>query len=154
MELFDSLGFKRKSVSRHLSAEDEIEYLHEYFLLPKYFNSVKSDIKHLNSRFIFGSRGSGKSATLLTLKTELENDKYITAIIDRFDAISLENNDSQILLKAIELIVKKLTLTLMINKKPLSKASINIKEKLSFFISNYFQSISISEYENLIQSYI
>lgn len=153
-ELYNNLGFFMHPFTS-FSAEEEVEYLDEiaylndFFNPPKYFNSLYTELKNGASRFIFGERGSGKTALMLRLKRTLEKEGVFTVLIDDYDAVNLKNNSKQILIKILQNCVTILSVRLLKSPGFIKKLSNIEKEKLSFFITVFFKSLSRKEFEEI-----
>jgi energy-coupling factor transporter ATP-binding protein EcfA2 len=146
-ELFQSLGLNQNPFSK-FSAEEELEYLKEIYVTPKYFNSLFSDLKSGSSRFIIGSRGSGKTALMHQLKDILETSKVFVLFIDNFDGMPTKENEKHFLYNLIQKLVTDYCLVISQNPKLLKKLNEFEKEKLSFFIEQFFKTLSRKEYED------
>lgn len=148
-ELYHHLGFNHNPFSTY-SAEEEYDFLDNIYLNPKFFYSLKSDIANGHSRFILGSRGVGKTALLSQLKAALEKDNNFSIIIDNFDGIPESNNNAELIRLIIEDLTKYYCVELGKMPKRLRKLTKVQKEKLSFIISEFFVTLSSSEYKILI----
>ena len=146
-ELYQSLGFKTNLFSKY-SAEEELNYLNDVYVTPKYFNSLYSNLKDASSRFIIGSRGSGKTALIIQLKKALDENNVFTFLIDNFENIPIKNNEKYFLLEIIQGIVSDYSLVLSKNPKLLKKLDKYDKERLSFFVEQFFKTLSKREYLN------
>ena len=146
-ELYQNLGFRENPFSR-FSAEEEIEYLEKIYIQPRYFQTLMTDLINGSSRFIFGERGSGKSALILELCRELSKRNVLPVLIDKYDDIPLENNDKHLLLLIIRSILTNFVVLLTKNPVYLRKLNKYQKEKLSIFIRDFYRSISKSEFED------
>lgn len=145
MELFQRMRFNENPFSKY-SAEEEIDYIDEIFIQPRYYETLSSDLKKNNSRFISGLRGSGKSALIYKLLIDLRKVKYITVLVDNYDNIKLSNNDSSFILLLIRNLLKEFIVVLSKNPKFLKSMSKEDKEKLSYIIENHFQTLTKHEY--------
>jgi hypothetical protein len=93
MVLFKNLGFKENPFSR-FSAEEEISYLREIFYEPRYYSTIFQDIINNNSRYVFGERGSGKSALMFRLIENLaEKNNTLIALIDNYSEFIGKGNN-------------------------------------------------------------
>lgn len=144
-ELYQSLGFKTNLFSK-FSAEEELEYLDKVYVTPKYFNSLYTNLKDASSRFIIGSRGSGKTALILQLKNALDNNNVFTFLLDNFESIPTKSNEKHFLYEIIQGIISDFSLNLSKNPSLLKKLDKYDKEKLSFFIQEFFKTLSKREY--------
>lgn len=144
-ELYQSLGLKNNLFSK-FSAEEEEEYLNDIYVQPKYFNSLYSNLKGASSRFIIGSRGSGKTALILQLKKSLEENNVYTFLLDNFENIPNKDNERHFILEIIQGITSEFSLTLSKNPKLLKNLDTFEKEKLSFIIQEFFKTLSKREY--------
>lgn len=144
-ELYQSLGFKTNLFSK-FSAEEEIEYLDKVYVSPKYFNSLYTNLKDASSRFIIGSRGSGKTALIFQLKKTLDKSKVFSYLIDNFEAIPIKDNEKYFLYEIIQGIISDFSLVLSKNPSLLTKLDKYDKEKLSFFVQEFFKTLSKREY--------
>lgn len=147
-ELFDKLGFLENPFSR-FSAEEEVDYLEDIYIQPRYFQSLLSDLLSGASRFVFGERGSGKSALILELNRELSKRNALSVLIQKYDDIPLENNDKHLLLLIIRNILNNFIIALTKNPFLLKKLNKYDKEKLSILIRDFYRSISKQEYEDV-----
>lgn len=146
-ELYQSLGFSENPFSR-FSAEEEIDYLSDIYIKPRYFDTLINDLSNGASRFIFGDRGSGKSALIIELKKELEKNNIFAIIIQNYDDIPLKNNDKHMIYLMIQELLKKLVVVLSKNSFLIKKLDKNDKEKLAIFIRDFYNSMSRREYED------
>nr|MBP6456631.1 hypothetical protein [Chitinophagaceae bacterium] len=147
IELYQSLGLNQNPFSK-FSAEEELEYLKDIYVTPKYFNSLFSDLKSGSSRFIIGSRGSGKTALMHQLKTNLDNSNVFVLFIDNFDGIPTKENEKHLIFNIIQKIVTDFCIIISQNPKSIKKLNEFEKEKLSFFIEQFFKTLSRKEYED------
>ncbi|QGM31948.1 hypothetical protein GI482_17010 [Bacillus sp. N3536] len=147
-ELYKNLGFNDNPFSR-FSAEEEREYLNDIFQNPKYFQTILTDIKEGRTRFIVGERGIGKSALMFRLKEELENEKVLTLLIDRFDNFKIKSNERDFLIEVIKQLVNFISILAFTDKSIIKKLTKFEKEKLAFFISEFFDTLSKSELERI-----
>jgi hypothetical protein len=147
-ELYINMGFISHPFSRY-SAEEEEDYLKKIFNKPNYFSSLYGDIKDGNSRFIYGERGIGKTALVLSLKNELEANQYFVVNMDSYDGIALLNNNADLIKEVLRRSVTLYSIGLEKNKHLLKNLNNQEKEKLSFFIEYFFTSLSTSEYEDI-----
>jgi len=147
-ELYYSLGFSENPFSK-FSAEEEIDYLSNIYIKPRYFDTLINDLSNGSSRFIFGDRGSGKSALIIELKKELENSRIFSIIIQNYDDIPLKNNDKHMIYLMIQELLKQLVVVLSKNPFLIKKLNKYEKEKLSIFIRDFYDSISRRQYEDL-----
>jgi hypothetical protein len=146
-ELYQSLGFRTNLFSKY-SAEEELNYLDQVYVSPKYFNSLYSNLKDASSRFIIGSRGSGKTALIIQLKKSLDENNVFTYLIENFENIPTKNNEKYFLLEILQGIVSDYSLALSKNPILLKKLDKYDKEKLSFFVEQFFKTLSKREYLN------
>lgn len=130
-DLYKEMGFTDNPFSR-FSAEEEIEYLKNIYVNPRYYNTIYRDIKDSSSRFIIGERGIGKSALMFNLKRDF-GDKIFTVIIDEYGGIKVKDNQKEILLCTMEKMVTQLGVSLIKNKRIIKSFSKSDKEKLTFF---------------------
>lgn len=144
-ELYQSLGLKSNLLSK-FSAEEELEYLDQVYVTPKYFNSLYTNLKGASSRFIIGSRGSGKTALINQLKNSLDESNVLTLLVDNFESIPNKDNDKYFLFEIIQGLVQNFSLILSKNPMLLKKLDEFEKEKLSFFIQEFFKTLSKREY--------
>ena len=144
-ELYQSLGLTTNLFSK-FSAEEEVEYLDSIYVIPKYFNSLYSNLKDASSRFIIGSRGSGKTALILQLKNALENENVYTYLLDNFENIPKRDNEKHFIFEIIQGITSDFSLILAKNPSLLKKLDKFEKEKLSFIIEQFFKTLSKKEY--------
>lgn len=144
-ELYQSLGFTTNLFSK-FSAEEELEYLDKVYVTPKYFNSLYTNLKDASSRFIIGSRGSGKTALIIQLKNALDGNNVFTYLIDNFENIPIKDNEKHFLYEIIQGVVSDFSLVLSKNPKLLRKLDNYEKEKLSFFVQEFFKTLSKREY--------
>ena len=144
-ELYQSLGLTTNLFSK-FSAEEESEYLNDIYVQPKYFNTLYSNLKDASSRFIVGSRGSGKTALILQLKKSLEENNVYTFLLDNFENIPNKNNEKHFILEIIQGITSDFSLILSKNPQLIKKLKNYKKEKLSFIIQEFFKTLSKREY--------
>jgi hypothetical protein len=148
MELYKNLGLNGNPFST-FSAEEEKGFLNKIYINPLFYQTLKSDISNGHSRFILGSRGIGKTALLLQLRENLKNNNVFTIIIDEFDDIPIKNNDIEITRLIIEKLVTYFCVEISKCPARLSNLNKHQKEKLSFIVKEFFQTLSKSQYENL-----
>jgi hypothetical protein len=148
IELYKNLGFTDNPFSR-FSAEEEIEYLKDIFSPPKYYQTIYTDVKDGSSRFIFGERGIGKSALMYKLMEQFKKDNVFTVLIDQYDNITIKNNSRDLLTEVLKKLVTNFSITVLKNKHIIKELSKEEKEKLSFFILVFFESLSQSEFNSL-----
>lgn len=144
-ELYQSLGLTTNLFSK-FSAEEETDYLDSIYVQPKYFNSLYSNLKDASSRFIIGSRGSGKTALIMQLKKALEENNVYTFLLDNFENIPKKDNEKHFIFEIIQGITSELSLILSKNPHLLKKLDKFEKEKLSFIIQEFFKTLSKREY--------
>lgn len=145
VELYHSLRLKSNPFSR-FSAEEEIEYLDEIYYLPNYFKPLFADIKNGHTRFILGARGIGKTALLIKLVKQLDRNNIFTIIIDDYDNIPNEKNGKYFLKYTIKRIVREYCILISNSPTLMKKLKNSDKEKLTFFIENFFDTITPNEY--------
>ena len=148
-ELHTSLGLIGDPFS-HFSAEEEINYLKNIYINPKYYNSLRANLKNGSSRFIVGSRGSGKTALILSLFDTLSSDDTICIMFDAFDSVPKKDNEKHFIYQTIQKIIVQYCLCLEKHPHLLKKLDKFDKEKLAFFIEQFFKTISRREYENRV----
>ncbi len=143
------MGFKENPFSK-FSAEEETEYLKEIFYEPKYYSTILQDIGGNNSRYIFGERGSGKSALMFRLIEDLaENKKGLIILIDSYNEFVGKGNHLSVkyLLLFIRRIIRALVQDLLVRGESISSLDAINKEKMAFIINNFFSTISRKEFE-------
>lgn len=143
-DLYRAMGFTDNPFSR-FSAEEELEYLKNIYVNPRYYNTIYRDIGDSSSRFIIGERGIGKSALMFNLKRDFR-DKIFTIIIDEYGGIKVKDNQKEILLCTMEKMVTQLGISLIKNKKIIKSFDKSDKEKLTFFINVFFKTLSKDEF--------
>lgn len=148
MELYQQLGFSNNPFST-FSAEEEKSFLNDIYINPLFYETLKSDLLSGHSRFILGARGIGKTALILQLRNALDKDGAFTIIIDEFDGVSLKNNQVELTRLIIERVVTNFCVKIAKDPKGLKKLDKYQKEKLSFIIKEFFQTLSKSQYEKL-----
>ncbi len=149
IELYKNIGFKYHPFTK-FSAEEERKYLSRIFFEPRYYSSLYSAIKTGSSRFIVGKRGIGKTALLYKLMEDWEKNNCFNIFIDDYNGVSATNNETEFMLKIIRQVTKTLSIKLCESPNLLKKLNESEKEKLSFIIKEFFQTISIKEYEKSI----
>lgn len=147
-ELYKSLGFNKNPFTK-FSAEEEKEYLSQIYLKPRYYNSIFSDLLDGSSRHLVGFRGSGKTALILELKRDLNLQNAFTIVIDSYDGIPIQNNQTKFLEKVIREIILNFVVSISQTPSLLRKLNKYEKEKLSFFIGEFFQTLSRQEFESV-----
>lgn len=147
-ELFENMGFRENPFSR-FSAEEEKEYLHNIFVPPKYYATIHSDLKTGSSRFIFGERGVGKSALVLNLKSDFAENRVFCILIDDYEGIKLTANGKEFFALTLKNVVTTFGLYLLKNKQYIRGLSKEEKEKLTFFIYIFFETLSKSQFDDL-----
>jgi hypothetical protein len=146
-----SLGFNKNPFSK-FSAEEELDFHNEIFFKPTFYDTLLEDLKSGTSRFILGQRGHGKSSIIHKLKTDLENRKVFTVIIDRFDNISIDNNKIELLNLILHEYVSKLGIYLYKNPKLVSRLEAEDKEFLALLFKLFFKPLTSNEYEKIYNS--
>ena len=147
--LFETMGFESNPFSK-FSAEEELSYLNKIYFKPKYFQSLLNDISSGSSRFIFGERGSGKSALIIELNKELLSSNTFSVIIDGYDEIPIEKNEVHIILLIFKKLLKEYIFAVSKNRQTLSGLDRVEKEKLSIFIKEFFSTISKKEFSSAV----
>lgn len=150
-ELYDSLGLKSNPFSR-FSAEEEIDYLDDVYFSPKYFQPLFSDIKNGHTRFILGARGVGKTALIIKLKKQLDKNNVFSIIIDDYEGIPHENNGKYFLENTIRRIVTGYCFAVINSPVLLKRLKKSEKEKLTFFIENFFNPVTKKEFEKYVNA--
>jgi hypothetical protein len=148
MELYRQLGFSDNPFST-FSAEEEKAFLNEIYINPLFYETLKSDLIKGHSRFILGARGIGKTALLLQLKTVLDKENAFTIIIDEFDGVPVKNNQIEFTRLIIERLITYYCIKISKNASGIKKLDKHQKEKLSFIIKEFFQTLSQSQYKKL-----
>lgn len=139
------MGFTKNPFSTY-SAEEEITFLSNVYVKPKFFNTIKSDLLNGHTRFILGARGIGKTALLLQLKDALEHENVFTLIIDNFDGVNAINNSIDFISLIIREIVTQFCILSTRNPKLIKKLSTPQKEKLSYILTGFFKPLTDNEY--------
>lgn len=145
-DLYSNLDFKSNPFSK-FSAEEEKEYLTSIYLKPRYYNTLLNDLASGTSRFIFGQRGSGKSALIIELEKELMKNNSFSLTIENYDDIPVKQNDSHLLLLVIKNLIKSYIIYLSKNPILLKNLSKSEKEKLSLVVKDFYKSLSRREFE-------
>ena len=114
-DLYKAMGFTDNPFSR-FSAEEEIDYLNNIYVNPRYYNTIFKDIKDGSSRFIIGERGIGKSALMFNLRKDF-SDKVFSVIIDEYGGVKVKENQKELILCTMEKMVTQLGVSLIKNKK-------------------------------------
>lgn len=148
-ELHYALGLKKNPFS-NFSAEQEIDYLDDIYYSPKYFQPLFADIKNGHTRFILGARGVGKTALLIKLKKQLDKNNVFSIIIDDYEGIPTENNSKFFLENTIRKIVTGYCFSIISSPILIKRLKKSEKEKLTFFIENFFNPITKKEFENYV----
>ena len=146
-DLYENLGFKSNPFSK-FSAEEEKDYLTSIYLKPRYYNTLLNDLASGTSRFIFGQRGSGKSALIIELEKELIKNNSFSLVIENYDDIPIKQNDSHLILLVIKNLIKSYIVYL--SKNPILLKNLNgaEKEKLSLIVKDFYKSLSRREFES------
>lgn len=150
-ELYKSMGFHMNPFS-NFSAEEELDYLNEIFVQPRYYDTLFSDLLNGNSKIILGARGVGKSTLIYQLHNQLLNNKSLSIVIDDYEGISLQKNENDIIQKIIKAIVNRIVITIAKNPHLLKCLDKYDKEKLAFYIRDFFETISKKEYQRTYDS--
>lgn len=146
-DLYKAMGFTDNPFSR-FSAEEEIDYLNNIYVNPRYYNTIFKDIKDGSSRFIIGERGIGKSALMFNLRKDF-SDKVFSVIIDEYGGVKVKENQKELILCTMEKMVTQLGVSLIKNKKIVKSLEKSDKEKLTFFINVLFKTLSKSEFNDI-----
>lgn len=145
--LFKKMGFNEPPFSK-FSAEEEIDYLGEIFYEPKFFSTVFCDIGKNNTRYIFGERGSGKSALMFKLMGEIRKGGGLIVLIDDYTSILGKGNYLKV--RYLRFLIKNALKTL-IPDILIKNVDVNTvlndteKEKLRFLVNNFYSTVSITE---------
>jgi hypothetical protein len=149
-ELYESLGFTANPFSR-FSAEEELDYLTEVFLPPKYFKVLSNDIASGGTRFIVGNRGSGKSALMYQIIDVVKGRAVFPILIDSFDGVPSSKNEARILQLVIENCVTDLAVLLLVDRTRLKRLSFHQKQTLATLLTGYSLPINKSEFDDRIE---
>ncbi len=144
--LIRNLGLRKNPFSVY-SAEEEKEYLNEVYFKPRYFDTIYESVANGASQFIFGGRGSGKSALVIELENLLKEKNSFTVVIGSYEGLSLENNEKDFLIRILEKCIKSFCLSTFKSPEILKKLDKFQKEKLAFLIKEFFVTTSKTEYE-------
>lgn len=144
-ELYENMGFRENPFSR-FSAEEEKDYLDKIFVRPKYYPTIHDDMKSGASRFIFGERGVGKSALVLNLMTDFEKENIFSVLIDDYEGINTRDNGKEFLLLTMHKVTTAFGLFLLKNKNRIYLLEKSEKEKLTFFINVFFETLSRDQF--------
>ena len=150
-ELFKNLGLKQNPFSK-FSAEEEKEYLDKIYECPKDYLTILSDVKSGSSRYIMGDRGFGKSALMYKLTSDLEDSDIFSVLIDCYDEIPLKDNGTDILCLLCEKVITSLGIRLLANKRKIKSLNNHQRDKLSFLLNNFFESLSPKEIEESVEN--
>lgn len=147
-DLYTVLGFKNNPFST-TTAEEEKAYIGEIFLKPRYYSAILSDIKDHRTKFIFGDRGIGKSALMFFVNEELQDHNKLQVLIENYTDFSVKENEKDFLLRILQEMTKNIALDIF-KKKVDSNNLTNIeKQKMIFFIDNFFSTLSNKELTSL-----
>lgn len=147
-ELYQNLKFFENPFSR-FNAEEELQYMDSIYFEPKYFKTLYDDIRNNNSRFIFGQRGSGKSALMYTILSKLRKEKNLFILVDEFDFLSESTQTKEFQIVFIKQFLKILVTKIFEGEAITTDLSKAEKEKLQFIISHFFDTVSKSEFEKI-----
>lgn len=151
-QLYENLGFTQNPFSRG-SAEEELPYLKNIYVNPRYFATLFSDLSTGSSRYVFGTRGSGKSALTYQMLGELQAKGVLAILIDDYVGVPKSKNEKDLIHSTIQRIVKELALVLSMQKQMVEKLSFAEKEKLAFVFKEYFTSLSKTDYNDQIEKF-
>lgn len=149
-ELYLRMGFRENPFSKY-SAEEEKAYLSKIYEKPRYYESLLSEICEGNSRYLFGERGIGKSALMYYLMSDLKSKGVFVMLLDEFDGIQIKNNESQLLCLIEKRIITALGIELICDKKKIRNLDKYEREKLSFLLSVFFETLGKSRFKELYE---
>lgn len=148
MELYESMGFNANPFSNY-SAEDEWNILSEIFVKPKYYATIREDLIHGRSKFIFGDRGVGKSALIYSLKSDFDNDNVFSIVVKSYDSVALKNNEKDFLILVIRELIDELLTACDKQKNLLNKLNTADKRCLSLFFVSFASLLQKEEAKRL-----
>lgn len=135
------------------SAEEEATYISKIYYNPQYFSGLLDEIKGNNTRVVFGERGSGKSAMMIAIKdkfqeNENKQENNLSIVIDDYSFLISRGNNirKRWLIFLIRNLLKIFIQTMLVQKRDLSKLDKIEKEKLTFIIMNFYQTISQTDF--------
>lgn len=143
-EFYKKFGFEKYPFST-FTAENELEDLEEIFVQPSAYSLIKQSVDSGAPVFIYGERGTGKTALL----KELIKNK-IAIEIDNYSNTPVENTIEKTYDLFLENIAKHLILDL--SQKKIKKLLVSYEEKIliSYLIKFYIKSTTIElAYENI-----
>lgn len=153
------MGFDENPFTK-FSAEEEVEYLSKIYHNPRYFSVLLDEIKNNNTRVIFGERGSGKSALMFSIRDALQEnaevrESNLIISIDDYSFLLYKGNhiNKRWNIFLIRNLLKTLIPTLLAQNKNLSELEKIDKEKLSFCVQNFYQTISKTEFDKFQQTH-
>ena len=150
--LYQRMGFN-KNPFQNLSAEQEISYIEQIYYNPSYFTSIFSAIKDNNTNFIFGNRGSGKSALMFKIIEELqkedkESEKNLSVLIDNYSSLLNPNtNLNKYYILLIKAILRTYMTNLLLKQIGIERLDKINREKLAVLIENFYTTISKTEFD-------
>lgn len=147
MTLYKDMGFEENPFAR-FSAEEELSYLTDIFIEPKFFATILSDITCGSSRYIFGERGSGKSALMFKLISELQKKGGLIALVDSYAFVLERGNAAQkrYITLLLRTLVRAFVQDIIIKGGDIkSKLNDSEMEKISFLVQNFYSTISSRE---------
>ncbi|MBI4209961.1 MAG: hypothetical protein HY544_00445, partial [Candidatus Diapherotrites archaeon] len=113
---------------------------------------LRDEIKNNNTRIIFGERGVGKSALMIAINGNLqetsENGYVLITVIDEYSYLISQGNNlnKKWRIFLIRNLLKTFIQTTLLKNLSISRLDKIEKEKLSFIILNFYQTISKTEF--------
>ena len=150
LELYENLGFKENPFSK-FSAEEELSYINMIYFEPKYFKTLYDDIKKNNSRFIFGQRGSGKTALMYKIISKIKEENHLFILIDDFSFLSKVSTFKDYQIVFIKQLLKTLVTRTIDNKRLYKDLSDIDKEKFAFIISVFFETLTNQQFKKVYE---
>lgn len=143
-EFYKKFGFEKYPFST-FTAENELEKLNEIFVHPTCYSPIKESIDSGATAFIYGERGTGKTALL---KETIKSKKAIE--IDNFASVPTDSSNE----KFYDLLISNISKTIIIDlsKKPVKKIGLDREDKIliSYMIKYHVEHTTLNlAYENI-----
>lgn len=129
----------------------EKENTSDLFIKPLDYSRLKDDLSSNYSVIVCGNRGTGKTITLMDLKSQIPSNRLV-CLIDYFESIQIEHNRLDYYSLILQNITKSILIFLSENRKCLRTASPDDKILLSFLIMKYGDSITDHQLQSKLES--
>ena len=143
-EFYRNFGLSKYPFSTY-TAESELDKLEQLFVQPASYSPIRENIESGAPAFIYGERGTGKTALLKEVTSRIERIE-----IDNYSSIPLESTKE----KFYELFLNNLSkpLILKLSQSPIKKLQLSHEEKIliSYLLKYHTQHTTVQlAYENI-----